>query len=155
MGLVILATFFALPFFSAQGLSGGPSSTLYTNMTSTYNSLGTIQGSGTNATIAAAYLLLIAGILILIAGFVGIFPLGTGVLGVVGMAMITLTPYLTTPDMARSIASTYGIGYYVIWAASVIALGASFWHGKRKPDVVIQVAAAPAAPQQALRSPSS
>ena len=147
MGLVILVTFFVLPFYSTNGQS----TTLYNNMTSVYNSLGSIQGSGDAGTIAAAYVLLIGAILILIAGFVGVFPLGTGVLGIVGMAIITLSPYLTTPGAAGNGFGVYGVGYYVIWAASVIALGASFWHGKRKPDVLVQNIVTPPpspAPQQ-------
>ncbi len=155
MGLVILVTFFAVPFYSTNGQS----TTLYNNMTSVYNSLGSTQGSGNAGMIAAAYVLLIGAILILIAGFVGVFPLGTGVLGIVGMAMITLSPYLTTPGAAGNGFDIYEVGYYLIWAASVIALGASFWHGKRKPEVLVQNIIAPSQsqppppPQQLLRRP--
>ena len=141
MGIVILIAFFALPFFSSDN------STLYTNMTSTYNNISTIQASGNTGTIASAYVLLIGAILILIAGFVGVFPLGTGVLGVVGMAMITASPYLISGGAVSGIFSTYAGGYFVIWVASVVSLAASFWHGKKEHTAVVQTVAPP--PQQA------
>jgi len=124
MGLVILVTFLVVPF----GTLFGVSRTLYGSFTYVYTNLSSIQNSGIAQLITAAYLLLIASILILIAGFVGIFPLGTGVLGVVGMAIITAGPYLINPSYCFT---GYEAGYYVIWGASIVSLGASFWHGKK------------------------
>lgn len=131
MGLVILVTFFVLPFYSASSLYGNASATLYDSFMAAYSSLSLIQAAGNTTATTAIYLLLIASILILISGFVGVFPLGTGVLGIVGMAIITVAPYLIVPGVVLDF-SGYGVGFYVVWAASIIALGASFWHGKRQ-----------------------
>ncbi len=122
MGLVILVTIFVLPFNNDN--------TLYYWGTNFYSNLGSIQAAGDASYIAFAYIEVIAFILLVIAGCVGIFPLGTGVLGVVGMAMLTANPYMVYPAAQNTLVIDYG--YYIIWAASVIALIASFWHGKKE-----------------------
>jgi hypothetical protein len=139
MGLVILATIFLIPFDSS-------SNTLYGIVGPSINNLGKIQSSGDVAATTYAYIWIIAFIILVIAGVVGVFPLGTGVLGVVGMIMITISAYIAYPN--GPVALSTGAGYFVIWAASIISLGASFWHGKRKPDVVVQTNVITAPPQQ-------
>jgi hypothetical protein len=94
------------------------------------------QESGDLATMTMGYILIIAFVLLLIAGFVGIFPLGTGVLGVIGMALITVGPYLVSGAPISS--SNYGAGFYILWIASIVSLVGSFWHGKKKPDMMVQ-----------------
>jgi len=123
LGLVILASVFLLPFGTAN------TATLYGMGGPLISNLGAVQSSGT-ATATFDYILVIALVLLIIAGLVGIFPLGTGVLGVVGMAMITVAPYAVFPN--GPVKLDPGTGFYVIWAASVLSLGASFWHGKKK-----------------------
>jgi hypothetical protein len=123
MGLVILATIFLIPFDTSGN-------TLYRIVGPDINNLGTLQQSSDAAALTYAYIWIIAFIILVIAGVVGLFPLGTGVLGVVGMAMITVSPYLVYPNGPVTLST--GAGFFVIWAASVIALGASFWHGKKK-----------------------
>ncbi len=129
MGLVILVTIFALPFNSNDRV--------YSIGSSAFNNLGTVQSSGDSALITYTYIWVIAFILLLIAGVVGIFPLGTGILGIVGMAMITAAPSLVYPNGGVTLSPNYG--YYVIWAASVIALIASFWHGKKQAAAPVNV----------------
>jgi membrane-bound ClpP family serine protease len=141
MGLLILASVFGLTFY-INGLSGqDQSATLYNTFTSQYNQLSAIQSQGNEQSIALAYIVIIASILLIIAGFVGIFPLGTGVLGVVGMALITIGPSLVDPDQTFSLQG-YGIAFYLIWLAAIISLGASFWHRRSssgRGNVVQQV----------------
>ena len=120
LGLVILASIFALPF-------GNGSTTLYGSVFPLISNISGVQSQGT-AQATYDYILIIAFILLVIAGVVGLFPLGTGVLGVVGMAMITVAPYLVNPGSTLGT----GVGFYVIWIASIASLGASFWHGKKK-----------------------
>ena len=122
MGLVILVTIFTLPF--------NGSDTLYTIGSSAINNLSAIQAMGDSAAITFTYIWIIGFILLLIAGVVGIFPLGTGVLGVVSMAMLTASPYLIYPNGQVTLSPSSG--YYVIWVAAIIALIASFWHGKKQ-----------------------
>jgi hypothetical protein len=127
LGLVILASIFLLPFGTAN------SQTLYGIVGPWISNLGAVQASGGAAAVTYSYIFIIAFILLVIAGFVGIFPLGTGVLGVVGMAMISVAPYLVYPNGPVKLDA--GVGFYVIWAASVVSLGASFWHRKKKTVV--------------------
>lgn len=126
MGLVILAAIFLLPF-------GAGSSTLYGTVWPWISNLGQIQSAGNTAALTYDYIWIIAFILLVIAGLVGIFPLGTGILGVVGMAMITVSPHLVYPN--GPVTLTTGAGFYVTWVASIVSLGASFWHGKKKEAV--------------------
>ena len=123
LGLVILATIFLLPFGTTNTAS------LYGTAGPLISNLGAVQASGT-ATATFDYILIIAFVLLIIAGLVGIFPLGTGVLGVVGMAIITVAPYALFPN--GPVKLDPGTGFYLIWVASVLSLGASFWHGKKK-----------------------
>lgn len=127
LGLVILATIFLVPFGSTN------TNTLYGVAGPDISNLGTLQSSGTAQSVTYAYIFIIAFILLVIAGIVGLFPLGTGVLGVVGMVMITVAPYLVYPG--GQIKLDPGAGFYVIWIASIASLGASFWHKKKQPMV--------------------
>ena len=60
------------------------------------------------------------------------------------MAMITVGPILIYPSLP---APSYSAGFYAAWAASVISLGVSFWHGPRKKDVVVNNTPAPSPTQ--------
>jgi hypothetical protein len=121
MGLLILVTIFVIPFTSQ---------TLYATLSTILTNLGSLQ-SGGMAVVAMNYVLITVFLLLVIAGFVGIFPLGTGVLGVVAMALYTVGPILIYPSLP---APVYGTGYYVVWVASIVSLAASFWHhsGQKK-----------------------
>jgi len=123
MGLVILVAIFLLPF-------GGGSSTLYGTVSPMIKNLSAIQSSGNTATLAYDYTWIIAFILIVIAGVAGFFPLGSGVLGMVGMAMITISPFLIYPNGPYNLST--GDGFYITWVASVVSLVASRWQGKKE-----------------------
>jgi hypothetical protein len=131
LGLVILATIFLLPFGASD------THTLYGVVGPLISNPGGVQSSGNAASVTYGYIFIIAFILIVIAGLVGIFPLGTGVLGVVGMAMITVAPYLVYPS--GPVKLDPGTGFYVIWGASIASLGASFWHRKKKQAAPVNV----------------
>jgi hypothetical protein len=124
MGLVILLAIFLLPFTSQ---------TLYSTLSPMLSNMAAIQAGGPQL-IAMDYVLVIVFILLVLAGFVGIFPLGTGVIGVVAMAMYTLGPILVYPSLA---APAYGTGYYVVWVASIVSLAASFWHRRARRRVMV------------------
>lgn len=163
MGLVILAGVFLLPFSAVTASLGSPAAqqnSLYATFTALYGGLGQVQASGDVPTITLTYIVLVATILLIIAGLVGIFPLGTGVLGIVGMALVTVGPYMVIPGYTFN-ASNFGVGFYMLWIASIIALAASFWHGKggkgaMQQQVVVQQAPptsmASSQPQQAAPS---
>jgi len=141
-GIVILVAVFALPFGPAMD-----SPTLYGSVRPLLENLGAIQQSGDQAMIALTYVLIGAFILLAIAGVVGIFPLGSGVIGIIAMVVITLAPTLIYPGAEFSLA-TYGVGYFVAWIASIVALGASFWKARveRAPPVTVTVTPPPPPP---------
>lgn len=135
MGLVILAAIFALPIGSAQN-------TFYKVVEPLLGAIGDIRYLPTEQMIFS-YILIIAFILLVIAGLVGFFPLGTGVLGIVGMAMLSLAPGFVGLEVE------WGAGFYVLWAASIVAIGASFWHkrglSRASQSQVVQVTVQPPA----------
>lgn len=126
MGLAILASVFLLPFVGSQ--------TLYSGANPVLNNLTAIQQSGDFPTIASSYVMAIVLILLVIAGLVGIFPLGTGIIGVFAMALFTVGPILIYPSLG---APSYAAGYFVIWAASIVSLAASVWHPRRDKKVTV------------------
>jgi len=130
MGLVILVAIFLLPF-------GSGSSTLYDTVSPMVKNLSSVQSSGNTATLAYNYTWIIAFILLVIAGVVGVFPLGAGVLGMVGMAMITISPFLIYPNGPYTLST--GAGFYVAWVASVASLVASRWQGKKETSSPVSV----------------
>jgi hypothetical protein len=140
MGLVILATIFLIPFYNT-------SSTLYAKAWPLLTNLGAVQNSGSNTAIAFGYVTAIAFLLLIIAGLVGIFPLGTGVIGVVAVAILAAGTYFVYPNSGEP---TFGIGFYVVLVASVISLGASFWHRRQREKVIVNnnVTVSPSNPTQ-------
>lgn len=131
MGLIILATIFLVPFGS-NTIGTTPGDTLYGVVGPNISDLGALQDAGDQRVITYAYIWIVAFILLVIAGLVGIFPLGTGVMGVVGMAMISVSGFLVFADGSQPMPN--GAGFYLIWIASIVSLGASFWHGKKKEE---------------------
>ena len=125
MGLVILVAIFLLPFGGNSG-----SSTLYGTVSPMIKNLSAVQSSGNTAKLSYDYTWIIAFVLLVIAGVVGFFPLGAGVLGMVGMAMITISPVLIYPSGPYTLST--GPGFYVAWVASVVSLAASRWQGKKE-----------------------
>ncbi len=135
MGLVILAALFLLPFSTG---SGAP--TYYGTASPLFGSLS-IQSAGDPSLITWTYVQIVALILLVIAGLVGVFPLGTGVLGVVAMAMLSVAPRLIYPN--GQVTVSLGPGFIVLWIASIVSLGGSFWHGKK--EAVVQQQPTPVA----------
>lgn len=124
IGIVILLTVFFVPFAAIPGyVEHGE--TLFSAFSGALAGIPPAQSSGTAQEVAAVLVLAVAGLILTIAGVAGIFPLGTGALGVSGMAMLTFGPYFT--GHASSLAGlTLDVGYYVLWAASILALAMAF-----------------------------
>jgi len=159
-GIIILVAVFALPFLSVPSeLTSSP--TLFGLAGFIMGNLGLIQESGSQTLIALAYVLIAVFILLTIAGVVGFFPLGSGVIGIIAMAIITVAPFLIFPELQLGL-STVGIGYFVAWIASIVALGASFWKArieKAAPSVNVTVnapstAPAPPSPSEVVVNPT-
>lgn len=122
--MVSLVSFFLLPFALIPGfmLIG---ETFFTTFSSTAVNLPQLAGTGSISMLTAPLLIIIAGALLFVAGLVGAFPLGSGVLGTFGMAILTFSRFL--PDgLAPFSMSSYASGFYIMWAASILAIVASF-----------------------------
>ncbi len=124
MGVVILVAVFALPLVEV------PPTTLYQLAWPLVENVSRIPSLGDPPQILYAYILIVSFILLTIAGIVGVFPLGTGVLGLVGVGLITIPPFLYAP--MANFRPVWGYGLYVMLAASIISLGASFLHGSKR-----------------------
>jgi hypothetical protein len=120
MGLVILGALFALPFQEK------PSKTLYQMASPYLGNINQIPSLGNPQQVVYAYILVASFILLTIAGLVGFFPYGAGVLGLVGIGLAAIHTYLYAPFLGLSV--EMGLGFYVMLGASIVALAASFWH---------------------------
>lgn len=101
---------------------------------------------GSAAQVTYDFILMVCFVILVIAGLVGFFPLGSGVLGIVGMAILTAGAYFTLGANQPS----YDTGFYLLWVESIVVLIASFVHGRRGQKVVKEYtqAQAPATPAQ-------
>jgi len=128
-GIIILVAAFALPFGQIDG------TTFFGIVGPLFGNLGVIQQSGDQALIGITYVYIVSLILLVIAGVVGFFPLGSGVIDIIAMAILTAAPIVIFPGTSF-VLSDYGIGYFVAWAASILALAASFWKARVDKAVV-------------------
>ena len=134
VGLVILATLFLVDFSNSKSLyaTAGP---LLQNVSG-------VSALGSTGQVTYDYLIMACFIILVIAGVVGFFPLGSGVLGIVAMAVLTVGAFLTLTSAQQP---SYDTGFYLLWVESVIILAASFWH-RRDQKVVVEAGQAPATP---------
>lgn len=119
-GIIILVAVFVLPFGPDLG-----SPSLFSSVLSVVGDLGQIHESGDAELVALSYIMIGAFIILVIAGAAGVFPLGAGIMGLVGMVVITMARLVLFPG-APSTLSLFGVGYFVGWAASVAALATRF-----------------------------
>lgn len=133
LGVVILIAIFLMPF-SAHG------DTFFTVAKWDMENLSVIQEAGDPALIALVYVTIISFILLAIAGIVGFFPLGCGVIGIVALALLTVGHILIYNSYGETFnVLELGAGYFVAWAASIAALAASFWRRKQKSQQTVSV----------------
>lgn len=126
MGIIILISVFVLPFGSLPGVPD-TSSTLFSGFQKVVSHVAAVEAAGDADLLATDFMLIVAVLILTIAGLTGIFPLGSGVLGLIGMGMLTVSPYLNN-DLTPNI--TWGIGYYTIWVASFVSIAAAFWRSR-------------------------
>ncbi|MGQ9479630.1 MAG: hypothetical protein ACUVQ0_06445 [Thermoproteota archaeon] len=119
-GLVVLLSIFLLPFSSFQLPSGETSElTLFLTvkkviiniMANTYGAINTLVFN---------IMLILSFILLLAAGILGVFPLRSGVLGIIGMIIITIVS-MFNPQLGFRIPG-YGVGFFFAWGFSIIAV---------------------------------
>ncbi|MDA4126025.1 MAG: hypothetical protein OK452_02325 [Thaumarchaeota archaeon] len=131
LGLVTLGVIFALPFSNIAEGPGGPADTLFGIFHLFVVTFSNIQAVGLTQLSELAYVYFIVLALIALAGMLGVYPLWSGVLGIVGMALVTLSPYLIFSQYSFS-STIYGVGYWAVWAASILAIIAAYWSRREK-----------------------
>jgi hypothetical protein len=130
LGIVVLATVFLLPFSSTISVIPGSTNSLYSIFNFFASNLGSIPNIQNSSLELIAYLYLVGTILILAAGVVGSFPFFSGVLGIVGMAMMTVSGFFSSQYTPPPVA--YGFGFYLLWALSLAQLVMSFIGTRRQ-----------------------
>ncbi len=119
LGIVILMAVFLLPFGSFQLPSGQLNGvTLFNMVMQLAGSLGGAQ-QPVNLWIHEI-LIVVSFIILVIAGALGIYPLRSGAIGVLGMILITISS-IFNPVLGFNIPS-YGAGYFIVWGVSVAAI---------------------------------
>jgi len=129
----MLASVLLLPF---SNVTGGPTAgpaTLWNIFISFVNSLGSTQTSPASGFINLAFIYQIAAIMLIVGSLVGIYPVASGVMGVIGLSFVTFGPYEVSSAYAAS-PVTFGIGFFVLWVASIVELLLAYWtwRGERR-----------------------
>lgn len=127
-GIIILVAVFVLPFGPDLG-----SPSLFSSVLSVVGDLGQIHESGDAELVASTYITIGGFIILVIAGAAGVFPLGAGIMGLIGMVVITIARLVLFPE-APSTLSLFGVGYFVGWAGSVAALATRFTGARAKAE---------------------
>jgi hypothetical protein len=120
LGIVILVGIFLLPFSSAISVLAGSQNTLYAIFHFFLDNLGSILNVNNFSLELIAYLYLLGTILLLLSGILGTFVLVSGVLGISGMTMFSLSG-VVSPQYTPT-AVVYGVGFYLLWALCVIQI---------------------------------
>ena len=126
IGLVMLVSVLLLPFSDIIAGHGFPPNTLWDIFVSFINSMGSVQASHVSAFIDLAFVYQVAAILLVVGCLVGVYPAGSGALGVIGLSFATFGPYEVVSDYAASPAY-YGMGFYILWGASIFQLVVAYW----------------------------
>ena len=117
--VVSLVLFVAPPGYVQHGL------TFFSAFSTAVVNLPHTQDTGTPSKVAAALIVVTTGLVTMLAGCVGINPLGSGVLGVCGMGLLTAGSCLTG-QLSSCSASNFDVGFYIIRVLSIAGLAATF-----------------------------
>ncbi len=149
LGIGTLLAAFLLPFSSiAEGSSSQVDSLLLIFKIFVIG-VSNLQTVGLTQLAELAYVYMAAFIVIMLSGILGSFPRLSAFLGIVGMAVLTLSPYAVFT--AYNIGSTgFGLGFWAIWATSLLGILAAYLSRKERrrmaSTVVVTQAPAPSAP---------
>jgi hypothetical protein len=116
IGLSILASIFIIPFM----YRGARPLTLFDTTQNMIAFLGDVQ-SLTPQYLPLNITFILVFVLLVIAGLFGVLPIVSGVASVLGMSSLSLATYV------YSQVPLWGMGYYLLWALSIGALGNYLW----------------------------
>jgi hypothetical protein len=120
VGIAILASIFLLPFSSSISIISGSLNTLYNTFNYFVSNLGSIPNVSNTSLELIAYLYLVGTVLLLASGLTGSFPFFSGVSGIVGMVMMTMSG--TFSPQYTFYPLVYGLGFYLLWALPLAQL---------------------------------
>jgi hypothetical protein len=135
LGLVIILATFLLPFGSFMLPSGQTGETTLFNMAVQFvqNIANGVQQP--MSLIIYEIIILVSFIILIAAGALGLYPLRSGVISILGVILLT-TVTVFNPVLGFNMPS-YGAGYFTVWGASVAAIVI----GKFRPSARRKVAA--------------
>ncbi len=116
VGIVIIASIFLLPFSSAISAYGSVPDTLYNIFRFFVDNLDSVLSTPMGSLAVIAYIQLAGTLLLIAAGLVGAFSLGSGVLGIITMAVVTISGELSPSYTPFPV--YYDAGFYLLWALS-------------------------------------
>lgn len=120
LGLVMILATFLLPFGSFLLPSGQPGqATLFSMVVQFIENVASGIQQPMNLLIYEI-IILASFIILTAAGALGLYPLRSGVMGILGMVLVT-TVTVFNPVLGFNVPS-YGVGYFVVWAASAAAI---------------------------------
>jgi hypothetical protein len=133
IGVGMLACILLLPFSDVMTGHGSSPETLWSIFISFVNSLGSLGSTHASSFLDLAFLYQIAAILLIVGCIVGVYPIGSGVLGVVGLSFATFGPYEAITNYGAD-PTNFGVGFYLLWLASIIqlVLGVWTWRSERR-----------------------
>lgn len=123
IGLVMLAAIFLLPFSNIVDGPGGPSRTLFDILRFFISNLS-VEGAAPTL-LYTAFIYQIAAVLLIAAALVGLFPLGSGILGIVGMGFVTVGPFVVFNRYSFD-AANFGAAFYILWVLSAVQIVVAF-----------------------------
>ncbi len=132
IGVAALVCIFGLPFSTAASATNNPES-LFSNFQFFVNNIAGAQASGSNSVVLFAYLYQLGFILIFAAAVVGVFPLGAGVLGMIGMGFLTLGPFEVFNGWTFS-DNGFSSGFYALWILFIFLIVLALWGWRAKPN---------------------
>jgi hypothetical protein len=141
IGLVMLSAVLALPFSDVvTGHTSSPESLWYI-FTHYIDNLGSVTAQNNTVLMSFTFLYQIAAILLIVASLVGIYPLASGILGVIGLSFATFGPYEVIADYGAN-PVIFGVGFYLIWTLSILELVVGYWtwRGERRAKRLAEVA---------------
>ncbi len=154
LGLLTLLSAFLLPFSSIANGNGGAVDSLIAIFKLFVTTLSNIQSiPGLTQLVQLAYVYMAVFVMVVLAGILGSYPRWSGILGLFAMLIVTAAPFAIFSSYSFDPA-TYGLGFWAIWATSVLTRVVSFWssrlrQAKQPAPEAAPPAPAPAAPAQA------
>jgi len=134
IGIAVLVVVFLLPFSSAIAILPGSPDTLYNVFHFFVVNVGQVLNLSSSSLELIAFLYMIGTVMLLVEGVLGSFPLVSGLLGVFGMAMLTVSGVLSPQYTPYPV--TYGTGFYLLWALSLAQLVVWFVSKRASPGII-------------------